>query len=199
VVIDGAFLGDAAAGGRWLASLRALAPEIDSFAPQPPAMLSHMHMEPEEPVPALGDHRLLDSLPAEAVDAFVDAGGPGSGSPLVHLELRHLGGALAEVPAGHGAIAKLGGEYALLGLGIPMDPSSGAAIRAQLDRVTGGLARWAAPRTYLNFTIGPAEGRGIFEPATYERLQAVKAAFDPGNVFRANPEIAPAPRMARAA
>ena len=158
-----------------------------------------MHMEPEEPVPALGDHRLLDSLPAEAVDAFVDAGGPGSGSPLVHLELRHLGGALAEAPAGHGAIAKLDGEYALLGLGIPMDAASGAAIRAQLDRVTDGLARWAAPRTYLNFTIGPADGQSIFEPATYARLHAIKYAYDPDNVFRANPDMAPAAQLARAA
>jgi hypothetical protein len=158
-----------------------------------------MHMEPEEPVPAMVDHALLESVPAEAIDAFVDAGGPGSGSPLVHLELRHLGGALAEAPAGHGAIARLDGEYALLGIGIPMDAGSGAAIRAQLDRVTGALARWAGPRTYLNFTIGPVKGLSIYEPATYDRLQAVKYAYDPDNVFRANPEIVPAAPLARAA
>ena len=200
VVIDGAFLGDAAAGGRWIAPLRALQPETDTFGKQPAAYLSHMHMEPEQPVPALGGHALLDSLPAEAVDAFVDAGGPGSGSPLVHLELRHLGGALAEAPPGHGAIATLGGEYALLGLGIPMDPASGAAIGAHIGRLTGAMARWAAPRTYLNFTLDPTEARRIFDAATYERLQTVKGAYDPDNVFRANPEITPAAaQIARAA
>jgi FAD/FMN-containing dehydrogenase len=199
VVLDGAFLGDEAAGDRWIAPLRALAPEIDTFGLQAPAYLSQMHMEPEEPVPAMVDHALLDSLPAEAIDAFVDAGGPGSGSPLVHLELRHLGGALAEAPAGHGAIARLDGEYALLGIGIPMDAESGAAIRAQLDRVTGAMAPWAGPRTYLNFTIGPVKGLSIYEPATYERLQAVKYAYDPDNVFRANPEIVAAAPLARAA
>jgi len=153
VVIDGAFVGDEADGVRRIAPLRAVGPEIDTFAMQPPAMLSHMHMEPEEPVPAIGAHALLRSLPAEAIDAFVDAGGPGSGSPLVHLELRHLGGALASPPPGHGAIGKLDGEYALLGLGMPMDAGSAEAIRAQLGRLSGALGRWAGPRTYLNFTL----------------------------------------------
>jgi FAD/FMN-containing dehydrogenase len=199
VVIDGAFLGDEAAGGRWIASLRALRPETDTFGRQAAAYLSHMHMEPEEPVPALGGHALLDSLPAEAVDAFVDAGGPGSGSPLVHLELRHLGGALGEAPAGHGAIAQLDGEYALLGLGIPMDPGSVESIEAQIGRLTRAMAPWAAPRTYLNFTLDPTEAGRIFEPATYERLQVVKGIYDPDNVFRANPEITPAAQVARAA
>jgi hypothetical protein len=37
VVIDGAFLGDEAAGGRWIAPLRALAPETDTFGRQAPA------------------------------------------------------------------------------------------------------------------------------------------------------------------
>src|SRR5262249_47432092 len=80
VVIDGAYLGWQQAGDALLAPLRALGPEIDTFAMMPPAALSHMHMEPEEPVPATGRHPLLSSLPAEAVDAFVDAGGPDSGS-----------------------------------------------------------------------------------------------------------------------
>ena len=34
------------------------------------------------------------ALPAQAIDAFVAAAGPGSGSPLVSAEIRHLGGAL---------------------------------------------------------------------------------------------------------
>jgi FAD/FMN-containing dehydrogenase len=199
VVIDGAYLGWQQAGDALLAPLRALAPEIDTFAMTPPAALSQMHMEPEEPVPALGSHALLSALPAEAIDAFVDAGGPGSGSPLVHYELRHLGGALARAPHGHGAIAKLDGEFALLGLGIPMDAGVAAAIGAQLARIGTAMAPWAGPRTYLNFTLDPADARNIYEPPTYERLRAVKAAYDPENVFRGVPEIPPAARVARAA
>ena len=49
---------------------------------------------PRSPMPGISDSRLLDGLTAETIDALVDAAGPGSGSPLLMVELRHLGGAL---------------------------------------------------------------------------------------------------------
>ena len=39
------------------------------------------------------------SSPREAIDAFLAAAGPGSGSPLVSAEIRHLGGALPAAAA----------------------------------------------------------------------------------------------------
>ena len=59
-------------------------------------------MDPEDPVPFARSGQLLDELPAAAIDAIVEAAGPGSGSPLLSLELRLLGGALTTGPAGCG-------------------------------------------------------------------------------------------------
>ena len=39
--------------------------------------------------------QLLSELPADAVDTLVGIAGAGSGSPLLSVEVRHLGGALA--------------------------------------------------------------------------------------------------------
>jgi FAD/FMN-containing dehydrogenase len=77
VVVDGACTGDEAFAREVLAPLRALEPEMDTFAMIPPAGLSHIHMDPEHPVPGLSSTAMLDALPAEAADAFVDLGRPG--------------------------------------------------------------------------------------------------------------------------
>src|SRR5262249_11272991 len=95
VVIDGAYVGDEADAIEALARLRALGPEIDTSATMPPDQLLTIHMDPPEPVPGSGDGALLDVVPAEAIDALVHAAGPGSDSPLLMVELRHLGGAVA--------------------------------------------------------------------------------------------------------
>ena len=57
--------------------------------------LSHLHMDPEQPVPGAADGMLVGSLPTEAVDAFINAAGPSAAFPLLTAEIRHLGGELA--------------------------------------------------------------------------------------------------------
>jgi hypothetical protein len=57
-------------------------------------------------------------------------GGPGSGSLLRMLELRQLGGALAEAPEGAGALGALSAEYALFAVGLPMTEGMAEAIGA---------------------------------------------------------------------
>ncbi|MEA2319278.1 MAG: hypothetical protein QOD44_3467 [Solirubrobacteraceae bacterium] len=186
VAIDGAYLGDEASATAALASLRALEPEIDMFAMVPAAALSHIHMDPETPVPAAGDGMILDDLTPAAIEAFVAATGPGSGSPLLSVELRQLGGAIGTPPAEHGALAKLSGTFALFAVGIPMDAEAGAAIDAHLEHVLEAMDPWDAGRRYLNFTERPADARAFFTDGTHRRLQAVKARYDAGDVFCSN-------------
>src|SRR3954447_23372635 len=118
VVIDGAALGDEHSAAAALAPLRALEPEIDTFAMVSPAALSHMHMDPEHPVPAVAGHALLGALPAAGIDRLVEACGPESGSPLTVVELRHVGGALAR-PA-TGALPGIPAEHVLFAVGSPL-------------------------------------------------------------------------------
>jgi hypothetical protein len=186
VAIDGAHLGDEASAAATLAPLRALGPEFDMFAPVPAAALSHIHMDPEQPVPAVGDGMILDDLTPAAVDAFVAATGPGSGSPLLSVELRQLGGAIGTPPAEHGALAKLSGAFALFAVGIPMDAEAGAAIGAHLEHLLDAMDPWDSGRRYLNFTERPADAGAFFTEGTHRRLQAVKARYDADDVFCSN-------------
>ena len=62
---------------------------------------------PRSPCRSPQGGQLLDELPPAAIDAIVEAAGPGSGSPLLSLELRQLGGALNDAPPDAGALATL--------------------------------------------------------------------------------------------
>ena len=57
VVIDGAVVEDDERAAELLAPLRALGPEMDTFAAIPPVGLSYIHMDPEEPMPGISDSR----------------------------------------------------------------------------------------------------------------------------------------------
>jgi FAD binding domain/Berberine and berberine like len=191
VGVEAAFLGPQAEGERLVAPLRELGPELDTFATIAPAGLAALHMDPPEPVPGTGGHVMLAELPDAALDALVDVAGPGSGSPLVSVELRQLGGALAEAAPGAGALARLDGAFALYGVGIAALPEQALAAEAQHAKIARALEPWTGGRRYLNFVeqpIDPAEG---FEPDTFARLREVKAKHDPGNLFRGNHPIAP--------
>jgi hypothetical protein len=98
VVVEAAILADEAKADGLLTPLRELSPELDTFAQVPAAALSGLHMDPPEPVPAAAHGSVIDALPREAVDALVDVAGPGSGSSLITVELRHIGGAIKRAP-----------------------------------------------------------------------------------------------------
>jgi hypothetical protein len=189
VAIDGAYAGDDAAGAAAIAPLRALEPEMDSFGPMAPGGLSYLHMDPEGPTPGIGGHTMLDTIDDDAVDALVAIAGPGSGSPLVGAELRHLGGAVGRSHERNGAVDTIRGDYALFAVGIPMTPEVGAAVHAHLPRVIAALEPWHAGSYYLNFAEEKVDPALFYSPEGYARLRRVKAEVDPTGLFRGNHAI----------
>jgi FAD/FMN-containing dehydrogenase len=189
VVIDGAFAGPVADAEATLAPLRALEPFIDGWAPCEPAALSYVHMDPEEPMPAVSDSFVLAELPDQAIAEFLALTGPGSGSPLMIAELRHLGGALARPRAGQGARGPIDGQYlGYLGTAA-MSPELVEAAQARGERVVAAMRRWSARTAYLNFVERPTCASAFFEAEAYDRLRAIRQAVDPDRLFVANHEI----------
>jgi hypothetical protein len=149
-------------------------------------------MDPEPPVPGLGHHGVINQLPDEAVDAFYEAGGPESGSPLLLAELRHLGGALARPAEDGGAMSKLDGEFVMLGIGMLMDPAMQGPLEGQLDKLADAMKPWAAEGGYFNYAERPDDVEKILPPDICERLAHVKRSWDPDDLIRANHSLAPA-------
>lgn len=199
-VVEATFLLEQSEAEELLRPLRELGPAMDTFATIPVEELRHLHMDPEQPVPGAGDGMLLEDFPEEAIDAMVGAAGSGSGSPLLSVEIRHLGGALRRAEAAHGALASIEAGFAMYGVGMAMTPEMGAAVKAHVEVVQSALSKWDAGRDYLNFTERRERAERFYGEVTHRRLQAVKAEVDPEDVFRSNHPIRlPAKRLRRAA
>jgi len=188
-VVEAAFLGDEADGAELLRPLRELGPAMDTFATISPDRLLELHMDPPEPVPGLSDHLMLADAPPEAIDALVEAEGPGVDTPLLSIELRHLDGAVRRSAPDGGPLASLDGRFLMFAVGIPVDPEVGEAIERHAGALRERLAPWAADRAYLNFAERPTDAETAFPPEEYRRLREVRARYDPNDLFCANHPI----------
>jgi hypothetical protein len=186
VGVEAAALLDASEGEKLVASLRALGPEVDTFATIPPVQLSHLHMDPPQPVPGAGNGMLLDDFCGEAIDAVLGAVGTQQRSPLVSLEVRHLGGALKRSLPGQGAAGSLQAGFAVYSVGMAPVPQAKAAVEAVLAGVGQALAPWESSRTCANFAEVRTDGDRLFGELAHMRLRGVKEAYDPTGLFRAN-------------
>jgi FAD binding domain len=192
VIVEAAFIGSEEDGAALLQPLRELGPVLDTFAMIPVEDLRHLHMDPPEPVPGVGDGMNLVDLTPETVDALVAVAGPGSGSPLVSVELRQLGGAVAEASPEHGAVGSIDAGFALFAVGMAIDAEMTRLVEDRVTAVKAALAPWTAERGYFNFADSPKDGESFFPPDTYRGLQWVKAAYDPTELLRASHPIRPA-------
>ncbi len=183
VLIEAAFTGSEADGVELLRPIRALEPEFDAFRMMPPSDLSLVNMDPDQPVPYDGDGTLLDVFPVEAIDALVETF---VGSPLLHLEVRQLGGALAASSPDHGVLDAIEQPFVLFTFGLAFDPGMLGEVQESAQRVLEAMAPWDSGRRYLNFTETRVDPRTIYPEATFDRLLAVKERYDPNDMFRAN-------------
>ena len=190
VIVEAVAVGPEAEGDALIAPLRELEPAMDTFAAVAPTALQHLHMDPPHPVPGVGDGLFLERLPDEAIDAFVENAGP----PLISLEIRQLGGAMASSAHHHGAVGTLDAGYVMFAVGMAPSPETAAAVHESVDRVKAALAAWESERTYFNFAERQVGGARLYplKTYTYQRLRKIRAAHDPAEMFVSNHPIPPA-------
>lgn len=190
-----AYTGSAVDGERLLWPLRALGPTRDTVADMPAARIGDIASVPTEPAPIRDRGILLRALDGEAVERITELTGPGAELPPGLVEIRLLGGALSRPPETPNAV---GHRDAAFGMNLGMFASPGH--EAQVDRIQlaliDGLQPWATGGTLPNFlgsgNTRPSQVRTAYRDADYERLAAIKATYDPHNLFRINHNIPPA-------
>jgi FAD binding domain len=192
-VVDVVHLGTPAEANRLLAPLRALGPVTDTVQTVPVRALSHLHMEPEHPVPTVSDGLMLASLPPEAVTEIVRVAGGGTASLMTAVELRHVGGEMRRVRPGNGALAAVHADYALFAVGMAPTPGAARAVARGVAAVKSAMTPWAASQMYLNLAETSRDPSSFWTAPAYGRLRRVKAAVDPGDMIRSNHPIPPLP------
>ncbi|WP_043656403.1 FAD-binding oxidoreductase [Cellulosimicrobium cellulans] len=180
-----AYPGDPAEGERLAAPLRALAPALaDTVGELPVTAVATIHADPEDAGPSWVYGAGLREVDGDFLDRFLAELGPGSGSPFVAAELRHVGGAGArDVEGGSAAGGRTAGFLlSLVGVNPPRLPDmvAAAASFAQWSQP------WAATETNINFLPGPWTDDALaraWSPETAARLASVRAAYDPTGLF----------------
>jgi FAD binding domain len=183
VKVEAAYLGDAGTGAELTQPLRRLGPELDTFATIPSPALSQLHMDPDQPAPFQGVGAFLSDFPAAAIDALAGLAGQGADTLLASVEVGHLGGALARPAPSGGAQPSIDANYLLVAVGAIPAPGLAGPVRAQAHAVKDALGPWHAGYDYYNFEETPAPASAVLPPASYRRLQKIKAAYDPGQMI----------------
>ncbi|HEU4656391.1 MAG TPA: FAD-dependent oxidoreductase [Capillimicrobium sp.] len=176
VVVEAAFAGDAEAADGALAALRALDPDVDTFAAVSAVGLGALHDVPPPRLLRHCEHLLLDELPPEAIDALLEAAGAAAGFPFDDVELRHFGGALCRPSPDAGALASLDAEVAVTALA---PPGADNAAEELLD----ALLPWRLGHCHGGFHTRPVPLCQMFTADAVRRLRAVKALHDPEDLF----------------
>ncbi|MEQ3554969.1 FAD-binding oxidoreductase [Pseudonocardia nematodicida] len=180
-----AHLGDAGEGERLLAPMRAIAePLLDGVAEMPWAGVDAVHMDPTAPMPVWDRGVGLGSLPAEAVDAILTEAGPDSSSPLVLVELRLLGGALARPAAVPNAVAGRDAAFSLYCLGVPAGPEAAVAVPARATALIEAVRPWTAGGLVaLAGQAGPDPVVALWDDDDRALLRELKRRYDPAGVL----------------
>jgi FAD/FMN-containing dehydrogenase len=185
------YAGDLEAGRRAVAPIRALAePVTDLLRP-----MKYPQMYPEEQGqrPALVSRTMFaGGVGTQQAERMLERIGESSAT-MAACELRVLGGALARVPADATAFAHRQSRI-MINVAAVYDPST--AERSEHAAWVRGLSAElddGDPGAYAGLLAdeGHERVRAAYPGATWERLAAVKAAYDPDNLFRLNQNIQP--------
>ncbi|HEX5878295.1 MAG TPA: FAD-binding oxidoreductase [Actinomycetota bacterium] len=188
------YAGDPAAGERALAPFRALAePVADMLQPMPYPGL----FEPAEDIEVVEESARsmfldrVDRAAAEAVVEHLQA----STAPMAVAQLRVLGGAMARVPAEATAFAHRDRRFMAAVGAVYEHAADRPAHEAWAEAFAAALRGDGGPGVYVNFLSdeGPERVREAYPGPTWDRLAEIKRRYDPGNLFRRNQNIPPAP------
>jgi FAD/FMN-containing dehydrogenase len=180
-------LGSAEEGATVVAPMRAVAtPLMDLVAELPYAAVDAVHMDPTAPLPIHDRGVTVNALPAEAVDALLAVSGPDVPAPLIMVEIRLLGGAIARRPAVPNAVGGRDAAFSVFAIGAPYGPPV-AAARAATEAVVAAVPPWACGGL-LNFVGADAPERvgRIWDDATRARLLEIRDRVDPTGLFATN-------------
>lgn len=187
-----AYAGPAEAGQRAIAPFRALAaPVADMIRPMPYPEIYPPDEGGYHPT-AVARTMFVDSIDRGVAETIVDHL-EASDAAMRVAQIRVLGGAMARVPPDATAFAHRASR-------IMVNVASfyqGSQDRARRDAWVSGFAaalRQDDAGAYVGFLgdEGAARVRAAYPAATWDRLRAIKARYDPANLFRLNQNIPPA-------
>jgi FAD/FMN-containing dehydrogenase len=138
--------------------------------------------------------RALSALPDEAIDVIADFGARRP-SPLTDIVVWHQGGAMSRVGETETAYGGRDAAFLVTGEASWDDPGLNDEAIAWGRAFWDAMGRHSTGGLYLNFAGLGEEKEALVKAGyggNYERLAALKAKYDPTNLFRMNLNVTPA-------
>jgi FAD/FMN-containing dehydrogenase len=186
------YAGPAAEAEAVLGPLRALATPIADFI-RPMAYAEMFPPADESYRPsAVGETMLLGTVDGQVIDTVFKQLTE-SDAPFRVVQLRPLGGAMAQVPADATAFAHRDAGFMVNLAAFYTTPEDRIVRQTWVTAFREALEQGDA-RAYVGFLNDEGEERvrAAYPGATWERLAQVKRRYDPDNLFRLNQNIPPA-------
>lgn len=137
----------------------------------------------------------VDELSDEVL-AFIHERAMSRPDPSVLIHVPIIGGATAAVAPESTAFGDRSAPFMLSIDGGTYDPANFGAVRAWVQDAIAEAGRLrGSGGAYLNFSGDPPDDEAVLQQqygGNLDRLRAVKATYDPGNLFRINNNITPA-------
>jgi FAD/FMN-containing dehydrogenase len=185
--------GDLARGERVLAPLRKVGtPSEDTIRPRPYVDMQALLSPPPMRVSSYARSNFLRELSDDLIDVLVartTAASPG----MWFYVVEHLHGRVSRIGADESAFRHRGPGYSVIALSLWLDPVDADASTAWIRGFFGELTPFLTRGVYSNY-LGDEGGARVREAygAAWDRLVALKRAYDPDNVFHLNQNVSPA-------
>ncbi|WP_328679505.1 FAD-binding oxidoreductase [Streptomyces sp. NBC_00322] len=155
--------------------------ELQCMLDDPPLMRNYWSAE------------FMAGFPDEAVDAYCSRAADMPIPTGTQHVLFPMGGAVARGPADY-PVPWREAPWAVHPFGIWESPDDDERAKQWVRDVRADVKPWSLSATYLNFIGNEGQERVVaaYGEDNYKRLAAVKAEYDPENVFRLNHNIKPA-------
>jgi hypothetical protein len=117
-------------------------------------------------------------------------------SPWTDIKITHLEGAVSRIAETATAYGNRGARFSLV-IQARWERNEESAVQiAWAKELHDRLAPYATGGAYANFLAADESHRvrAAHGPENYHRLQELKSKYDPGNAFRANPNVPPTQR-----
>jgi len=192
VMIQMVYAGDAEAGAKAIAPIRALATPLADLVR--PIHYPEMYAGAEGPAPAFaaGTNLLVDELPALSADTILEHLETAT-APIAAVQVRVLGGAMARVADDATAFGHRGARLMVNIAAMHPRPEDRLEHEAWAAGLATALSDGTSERAYLGF-VGDEGQEGVrraYPPRTLERLAEVKRRYDPENLFHRNVNVLP--------
>jgi FAD/FMN-containing dehydrogenase len=183
--------GGGEAAERAIAPFRALAPPIVDMVKEMPYPEIYLPEDEEYHPTAVGRTMFVERIDREVAETILEYL-QASDATMRVAQLRVLGGAMARVPAEATAFAHRQSRI-MVNVAAFYEGPEDRLVRESWVTDFAAALRQDDPGAYVGFLAdeGEARIRAAYPGSTWDRLAAIKARYDPTNLFRLNQNIPP--------